>query len=431
MIRFLVLTTCLVLTTAAQAKEYSIKDIVKKYIDYAPQLKAARSSYMAAHYDKRKAVSKFFPNVSLNGSITEYENPRISSFPGVSTTGKQYLGSLDVTQPLFAGGALWRGLTLANLNKSLQEQTYLQTKQESLASIIGAALQLAALKEQIRVLEESQKYQERFFKLTQSKAQRGAAKNFEVSQARAGFLAYTPRIANVKQQILDAQNILKVNLGLAANDEIEVSMPALFKVEPTEMDKLLEQASQNRPNLKMAELTAEIAREQKWLNLSDELPSLSLVGSIGYKSPTQSDFSKDSTEFHSISLALKIPLFSGLSSIHKYQSGSESVRASEEKLTSERNTLRQEVQKAYEGLMTARDVVTSTGEWATEARKALNSSIDSYKIGIITSAQVIQVQSGWESAEVSLVQAKTAYQSALLALRKSLGVDLEKVYTEN
>ncbi len=424
-----VLSALFLNSSATWAREFSYKEIVQKYMANSPEIKAAKSTYMVSYYDKKKAISKFFPTISLNGSETEFENPAISSIG--SRTGKKYVGSLDLVQPIFAGGAIWNGLEYANLNRSLQEQNYLLTKQESLANILLAAMQIGALKEQIKVLEDSQKYQERFYKLTQSKFQRGAARNYELSQAHAGFLAYGSRISNLKFLYEDAQNKLRLNLGLEKTESVEFTLPGPSKVEQMDYDKLLEQANQNRPKLKSAEIGVEIAKKSKWLALADELPSANIVGSVGYQSPTEENFGEDSTKYHAIGVTLKIPLFSGLSSVHKYQSASESIRVAEENLSSARNTMTQEVRSSLEGLNLAQELVTSTNEWATQARKALDSSTESYKNGVIPSVQVVQTQTGWESAEISLINAKQSFQAAILNLRKSIGVDLEKVYTES
>lgn len=429
--RAFIIVLAAMLSTQVEAKEYRLKEIVRMYVDYAPELRAAKSQFMASHYDAKAATAKFFPNVSLNGSVSEYRNPSLNSSPLVPLTGKQYKGSIDVVQPIFAGGALWRGMEVAQLSKALQEQTYLNTKQESISSIIQAALQLGSLADQIKVLEESQKYQERFYNLTKNKASRGAAKNYELNQARADYLSYAPRLESTRQQFRDAEERLRVRLGLDKNQAIEVGVPIPSKVESLNFEKLLEQAAANRPTVKMAQINVELAGESKWLNLSEDLPSISLIGSFGYQSPTQEDFNKDTTKFHSVGVTLKIPLFSGLSSIHKYKSGQENIRLAEENLASTRNSLREEVKQAIETIQSAQTQFNSSAEWATEARKALNSSIDSYRIGVISSVQVIQVQKGWEAAETSLLNARLGYQTTLLNLRKIIGTDLEKVYTEN
>lgn len=425
------LALVLFITQHADAREYKLNEVVKKFVEYSPELKAAQSQYMASHYSRKRAASLFFPQISLNASATDYKNPSLLSAPGQALTGKTYQGSIDLVQPLFSGGAIWNGLEVAGLNKSLQEQAYLQNKQESISSIIQLALSMAALREQLSILEESQKYQERFFKLTQSKAQRGAAKNYELSQARADYLSYTPRIESAKTALTETQNRLRTNIGLNDNEPITVILPPPQKTESLNFETLIEQALQNRPTIKQSEISVAIAKKQKWLNLAEDMPSLNVVGSMGYRSPTQDDFSKDTTKFHSVGLSLKIPLFSGLSSIHKYQTAEENIRVSEHSLASAKNNLKTDVRTALDNVSSSRELFVSSGEWAKEARKALNASIDSYRIGIITSVQVIQVQRGWEQAELSLIQNKQTYQTSLLNLRKSIGVDLEKVYTEN
>lgn len=414
----------------AEAKTYTLKDIVKRYVEQSPEIKAAQSQYSASHYQSKQATSRFFPTISLNGSVTDYKNPTISSFPGIATTGKQYRGTLDLSQPLLAGGALWRGMQVAQLNKSLQEQTYLNTKQESIAGIVMSSFQLSSLRDQIRILEESQKYQERFFNLTRNKAARGAAKNFELAQARADFLSYAPRIESLRQQLRDAEEQIRVSLSLEANEEVEIRLPGMTKIEKLQFEKVLEQATKNRPKIKMSEIAVELAQENKWLTLSDDLPSLAFVAQAGYQSPTQEDFSKETTRMYSVGVQLKIPLFSGLSSVHKYQSGSANVRAAEENLSAARNSLKTEVQRVVESIDTAQKLIEQSNEWATEARKALNSSIDSYRSGVISSVQVIQVQRSWEQAELSLINSRMGFLSSVLNLRKAMGTDLERVYTE-
>ena len=79
--------------------------------------------------------------------------------------------------------------------------------------IFQEVIEIYDLKEQIKILKQSENIQKKYLELTLRKAKAGNVSPYELSQAQADYFSYTPRILNVRLKVHQLEIDLKKNLG--------------------------------------------------------------------------------------------------------------------------------------------------------------------------------------------------------------------------
>ncbi len=424
-----ILLTVILFSTQGFSKELTLNEIIKEYMSYSPALKSAKAQSLSAHHEFKEAVTKFFPSLSLNGSYQTLQHPAGS----IEGSSKLYQARVDLKQNLFHGGALWRGYSVKRLNKKLKELEYLKTKQDLLEEFITRVFLIDNLESQHKILLNSQSYQRRFFQLTKTRRRSGAARDFEYHQSQANLLSYASRIDENRRHYQESYKSLMTSLGRSRNSNekdsdknsiIKLPSHAYLSFEKHNEKESVEKAKTSQPELRIATVLKEMAHEEKWLNLSQDLPKIDVVGSLGYQAPSI----KDAQKYTSMTLQLSIPLSFGL--LQKYKKETQNIYAAKYSFQSQRDRLINNVALALKNIKGFRKSYKHNQAWAKSAKKSRNLSLRSYRRGTISISEVIQIQKGWEQAELSLLQSKLSLQLSILKFRKSLGENLEDIYTK-
>jgi outer membrane protein len=174
----------------------------------------------------------------------------------------------------------------------------------------------------------------------------------------------------------------------------------------------------------MANSSIKLIAEQRRVDLSQDLPSLSLSANYGYENTDYESLTKDTSDYYNIGLSLKIPLFSGLSSLGKRREyAAKNIVAEKESLLAETD-IKKEVIAAYTSLNTSLAILKSNQEWLTEANRAYKFASKSFSVGSIDTAQLLQIQQSKENAELSYVQTKMELYKKFIEFQYSVGENL-------
>lgn len=408
-------------------------EIIKAYVESGPKLQALKDTYLAASENVSRAKSSIFPTIDVTASVVDSRTSGNTALPFGPQVQNLYTGSINLNQPLFTSGKLKSGLDIAKLTAMKAEQDYLTAKQQALSDLLTAAYNLGGNAEKNLVLQDSQRFEQNYTSITRGKVARGSARAYELSQAEAQLASYEPQLRNVVRDISHSRSQLMIQLQIpelnSEKDPIDFRLQDPKPYEIPSPEQLLRTANENRPEIRALEFAKQQAEAQKIFDLADDLPNLSFAASLGDQSASREEFFDGKSQTYSFGLNLKIPIFSGLSSIYKYRAAAYTISAAERNLAEQRRQVQIEVEQEYENTKAAHDVFVSTEAWSKKARQALEQSLQSYRVGTISSVQVNQIQASREQAALAYAAALLEYHTSLLRMRKAIGVDLEKAYT--
>jgi outer membrane protein TolC len=197
------------------------------------------------------------------------------------------------------------------------------------------------------------------------------------------------------------------------------------------MDHAFQEAVRSNPDVRQTTFQTESVGYARDVAFASDLPSLSLVASGGYTAGDRPDLFNSDSKFYKIGLNLTIPLFSGLSSIAKGHNYDEQLIQAQKNEDIERNTIRQGIQDALTSVHSAESQLRFAREGVQQAIQALALANEGYKLGTASNTDVITLQATRYSAEKLLLTSEYNYLQALLTLRQTMGIDLEKAYAKS
>ena len=247
-------------------------------------IQSAKEGVLASEARKKEAFTGFLPKLSTSYNYTRLnEDPfiRLDQPIGTKVTGTQdnYIWSLDVKQPVFAGGRIKANYDINRLGADASRQEELGTIQDIVLEVKRGYFTILKGKRLVGVAKQS---------VEQFTAQRDLAKNFyEVGLVpRNDYLQAEVRLADGNQALIRAENSLEVarsrfNTVLRRPIEATVDVVDVLDYKPyeTAFEECLKTAFENRPEIQIYSLRAEQAGKKVKVVESEFYPSVNLVGS--------------------------------------------------------------------------------------------------------------------------------------------------------
>jgi len=412
----------------------TIEGAIKKGLSYSPDIQKAEDNLKAATATLNKAKGAFFPTINAVGAATNKTNSTTSPNSTVPSTvssanGDTYQAGLTLSQPLYSGGALTGGLGLYKSQEDLARQALFLSKQTLLQSLLSAYYALVQSEMTLEAAQSNRDINKAFVDITNHYARIGRSRKMDELQSQAN---YSLSLVDTEQnQVLLYTNQANINRYLGDPRTTPVKSSYRVTINPIgnlTLDQALETAGKNNPTILTDVLNVSIVDYNKQVDLSLDMPSLSLAATGGYQAPDVPDMWISSSQYYSVGLNLTVPLFSGLSSISKRSIYENQKYAAEKQLQSDKDNLRVLIETAMNNIKSTQIQLDLAVRSVKEARQALDLANKGYKEGTAAVTDVTANQTTRYNAEKIFITAQFAYLSALLTLRQQMGIDLEKAY---
>ena len=412
----------------SQAAELlTVRDAMERALSANPSFRSQAAELRKQEIERDVARGQHWPKVDLDAGYTRHAYPSLvtpirqaGEFPPLDRD-VAYLG-LALSVPLYAGGRLVAGDSLAEHNREAAEHGLRGAGQDLLFNVVAAhtkALHLRDLQESARARIKALETEEGH--VAARLAQGRAAKlelirlQTQLSQARHDLLA-------IEQGERDARSLLAVLLG-ESRELPSLAGLAVTKVSlPASRGEALATAMRGRPELLRARALGEAASDKVDIAKGERLPQVNLVAR------TQESAGGDWKGYSDamIGVQVTIPLFDGSIRRNRLAQADLERRKSELLIEETANQLASEIERAW-GAVTesrARQVVADQGE--REAEEAQRIETARYQAGESTMTDLLGAEAALWSARVNLLQAGydvTVSQARLLRGMGELSVD--------
>jgi outer membrane protein TolC len=265
----------------------SLQESITIALDGSTFVKSAQESLHSADYERKAALTEFFPKLGTYYNYTRYnEPPHMKTPPGDPyeyptdiPLGRKnrYQWNIYLTQPIFTGGAISSSYEIAYLNKQMAGQNLTAAQQDTVLQVKEAYFNILKA-EKIRLVAEQALIQ------VQSHLDDARAFYQEEMIPRNDLLEAQVRHAQAKQDLIHSQNtehIARAHFNTVLRRDI--STPVAIEdilTEPAEeffLDDCLKEARQQRPELREAELHIEQKEKTVRYEQSSYFPQIALV----------------------------------------------------------------------------------------------------------------------------------------------------------
>jgi len=377
-----------------------------------------------------EAKSGFLPSLTLQVSYTKLS--LVPSFtlslpvgPAVITR-EMKLGAEDnymvkaiLQETLFAWGRVSNSYTLSKHNLQAAEQAYKLAVDETIYKVTrtfyGAILAKSVYEANEEMLEKSQEH----LKVVKSKFNSGNASQFEVLRARVQVENTKPLASKSKNSHETVLISLRNLLGIKQAQLIEVQGELIFIKDEITLEKALEDAFTNRPELKQAELRKQISEKSLSMAKAGNKPSLIAVANYNYQNPFY--YTLDWVNNWSAGVVLNYPIFDGFATSGRAGQASSDLEQAEIQELQLKDGIEVEVRQLMLALNEAQERIVSQEENVKQAQESMRIAEVGYANGVVTNLEVMDTQLALTQAKTNYLQALYDYLTTSAGLKKATG----------
>ncbi|MCY4568275.1 MAG: TolC family protein [Candidatus Poribacteria bacterium] len=335
-------------------------------------------------------------------------------------------GTVNLTQPIFAWGRYYYGYQAADLNYQAMQRdvdaAYNQLRLDVSEAFYGALV----AQDFVRVARQSVSLVEEQLAVVEASLEAGAATNFDVLRAKV-------QLANAESQLIRAQNgvqtakdVYKTVLNIPLSENILVKgtleVPVNHKIPALNLDTLVQQALDNRPEVHRTQFTEHAARKQVDIAKTRSRPDLGFFSNYQI---SQNERLTEMNRIWSLGLQINIPIFDGFATRAALQQTESSLKQIQLGGTQVKVGVEFEVRTAYLNLRGAETIIEVQREAVTQARESVRIANLQFQNGIITTVALTDTQLALAQAEVNRLQAYHDYIVGLARLEKAIGQTLK------
>lgn len=433
--RFVVL--CATLLGAAPslwAQQLSRADAVALALAANPTVKQSEQQVALLEGRITEARADALPDISWNTSAMRSRDPGLLNSPNFDAFPQEFRTALsplpanafvttaDVTQTLFSF-KLGKALEAARIAHTAGESELQRARQTTTLDAVRSYNQLLYTMEQLRVVRDSVASKQSHLDFAQNRRAAGAATELEVLRAQVD-------LENQRAELFRAEN--DVAAARATLNTVMVR-PTSTPIQPTDglavvafagtFDDAVKEALAARPELKTLRLTEEIRDKLIAVTAADAKPRVDFNGSYGYAVRAPEKLFRTNFSRWSALVTLKVPLFDGWRTAGKVAQATAERNTVTQQIAALENQVRLDVQSAWDSLALSARIIQAAELNVAQARRALEMTEATYRLGAATPLDVIDAQQALSQAENIRNQALVSHANARAALLYVTGRD--------
>ena len=413
---------------------------LKAAITYALENKAdakkARLSVENSEYQIEEVRSRALPQISANGSLTY--NPILqtnvidgSAFGAPGTTIQASFGQkwsstagVSLTQAIF-DQSVFTGLKAAKSTREFYQINNQLTEEQVIERVANNYYQVYVQRQKLIVIDSTYKTTTKVKDIIKGQYDNGLAKKIDLDR----ILVKISNINTMRQQVLNAvqiqENALKFYMGMSIETQIEIPQTA-FEVSPQSLSEVPNTA--NRSEFLLLKKQEELLGFQKKAIEAGFYPTLSLSAGYNYlgQGPKMPIGAKPAdgvywSDFSSIGLNLKVPIFTGFGTRAKVRQADVDLRSIKVDIDDTKLALDLAFANAKTQIDNSLITITNQKENAQLAKEVLDNTRNNYVQGLASLTDLLDAENSLTEAQNNYTSAILDYKLAEIQLIKSKG----------
>jgi len=410
------------------AQSATLNKIVDSFIKNNPELSRLKAEVSAGKSGVNEAKRAYLPSISLNGRALKQDAPRINAF-APKPPDKIYSTFLELYQPIYLGGQIAAGIKGRNAEYNLAKMQLDYSKNQLLVGLISDLMDYNVKLKELKVLKSSEKTVRSFLRTTRKRHKSGGARDYELAQVESDYYSYGPRLLAKDLEIQNLKTKISISSGLADFSKIDWDWEKIPNIEALLRDSKKINTLTSRSDYAVLLEQKKLAEVNTKLNTAEFKPTLNITGQWGYQGyETSRNMFKEESESESIALNLTIPVFSGFRKSAVKSAGLSKEDSISSQIESFKLNFGAELSQSLETLTRSQSNLKNTKKWRSKAYSALTSAQRDFKKGLITQADIVQLQRSYELAETGYLSSLKTFYLAKINREFILGKDIEKIY---
>lgn len=385
-----------------------------------PQINSAFHDILASDARIKQVWSNYFPQLSWQTGYKRIRQLQLSDALGQNLTFNYYtLGQITLQQMLYDFGVTQNQATIKRLDYEAYKTTLAATINDVIYQTKDAYYNLLYAFENRRVAQDTVDKFELFYNQAKAFYEIGMNPKVDVTIAEVN-------LSNAKLQLIQADNA--VNLAVARLNNImgvpfidQYNVQERLKYQPVDItfNQSVEIAREARPELKLAELKVESAKQTMKLVKKSYFPTLSVEGQY-----QRGGKSWNSNYGYNFGGYLNFPTINGMLIKNEIK---EARYLYDKEIANAKNTQNQiylEIQNAFLKLQEKKNQMPVAMLNVKQSKENYELSYGRYRVGEASPTELKDAQINYQQAQLSYYNALYQYNSAKAELEKSIGKNL-------
>ncbi|MFV8379756.1 TolC family protein [Flavobacterium sp. LB3R33] len=433
----ILLTLTFALSVNAQAvKSLTLKEAINYALENKAEAKKAKLQVENSEYQIQEVRSRALPQISANGSLTY--NPVLqttvidgANFGQPGSTIQANFGQkwnstagVSLTQAIF-DQTVFTGLKAAKSTREFYQINEQLTEEQVIERVANNYYQVYVQRQKLTVIDSLYKNTTKVKDIIKGQYDNGLAKKIDLDRTLV-------RISNIntqRQQVLNAvqiqENALKFYMGMPIETQIEIPQTA-FEVSPQSLSEIPNTA--NRTAYLLLKKQEQLLFYQKKAVEAGYYPTLSLSAGYNYigQGPKMPIGGKPSdgvywSDFSSIGLNLKVPIFTGFGTRAKVRQADIDLRTIKEDINDTKLSLDLAFANAKTQIDNSLTTINNQRENAQLAKEVLDNTRNNYVQGLASLTDLLDAENSLTEAQNNYTSAILDYKLAEIQLIKSKG----------
>ncbi len=417
-------------------KTLTLKEAINYALENKAEAKKGKLQVENSEYKIQEVRSRALPQISANGSLNY--NPVLqttvidgSAFgqPGTviqAAFGQKWSSTAGVslTQAIF-DQSVFTGLKAARSTREFYQINNQLTEEQVIERVANNYYQVYVQRQKLTVIDSTFKTTTKVKNIIKGQFDNGLAKKIDLDR----ILVKISNINTMRQQVLNVvqiqENALKFYMGMPIETQIEIPQTA-FEVSPQSLSEVPNTA--NRSEFLLLKKQEELLNYQKKAIEAGYYPTLSLSAGYNFigQGPKMPIAAKPSdgvywSDFSSIGLSLRVPIFTGFSTRSKVRQADVELRSVKVDLDDTKLALDLAFANAKTQIDNSLITITNQKDNAQLAKEVLDNTRNNYIQGLASLTDLLDAENSLTEAQNNYTSAILDYKLAEIQLIKSKG----------
>lgn len=423
------------------------------------ELRIAEEKIRMADYEKKAAMTKYFPQISANGAymwnqkdlnlldMGQLSSSLASSLGGLAqlpvvqqTVGaindlqhldiqNVWVGNVALVQPVFMGGKIVTYNQITAYAKELALSMNDQKLQDLLYKTDETYWQVVSL-------VNKKKLADAYVELLRKTDEDMAALIAEGVATQADGLSVKVKLNEAEMAQTKVNNGLALSrmllaqlCGLPLTDTLTLADEQLdnFPVEERTTSVDVNQAFMNRNELKSLDLASKIYKKKERIVLADLLPTVAFSANYFVTNPNLfNGFKNDFAGMFNLGVIVRVPITGWWEGSYKRNAARAETRIRQLEWEDAREKIELQVNQSVYKVNEASKKLAASNRNMENAEENLRSANLGFEEGVIPALNLMAAQTAWFSARSTLIDAQIDMKLTQVYLNKALGVDLQE-----
>ena len=335
-----------------------------------------------------------------------------------------FAGAIMLTQPVFMGGAIVAMNKLAAEGEKFAANSAEVNLQSTLYNIDQAYWQVVSLRHKQKLAQSYVELVRKFDGDVQKMIQEGVATRSEGLSVQVKVNEAEMTLTKVNDGLVLSKMLLCQLCGLPVNEQVLLADEESENLETTAIatDVSVEQAAENRPELKMLQNVVDMSRHATNILKAGNLPQVLLTGGYAVSNPNVlNGFEKKFGGLWNVGVLVRVPVWNWGDVAYKVRAskGATTIAALEldearEKIELQVNQSSFRVSEAVKKL----EMATASTRRADENLRTANLG---FSEGVISPSTVLEAQTAWLQAQSEKIDAEIDLKLSQVNLQKAMG----------